>query len=166
MRFQAAIAIFGLATFAGANNSYSIVSRAISNLETTQDAIYSCTFINKWTPQRHPANYPSDAHWTPPIVFAHNAAYQLWDDGQLASQAVEKIAEVGTSGYCCAVNWSILSPLQRVLFIVLPIIHRTETRQPCTPNLTRPALPPANESLAKDTSTMGKTVKRCPIWWW
>ena len=104
MRFQAAIAIFGFATLAGANNSYTIVSSGTSNLQTTKDALYSCTFINKWTPQRHPASYPSDAHWSRPIVFAHSAAYQLWEDGQLASQAVENVAEVGTSRYLSAVN--------------------------------------------------------------
>lgn len=76
------------------DTSYNLIASASSNVPTSTAANYSCVFINRWTSDRHPALYPSDAHWSRLVVVSHSASYQMWDDNTLASGGVQIVAEV------------------------------------------------------------------------
>jgi len=62
-------------------DDYSIVSAETSLVPITQDAQYSCDFINLWNSTRLPNQYPSDAQWSPPVMATHNSGYEMWDVG-------------------------------------------------------------------------------------
>jgi len=59
-------------------------------------AQYRVTFTGLWTPQTHPINYPSGAHFSPLIGGTLAAPSLLWaDDGQ-ATNGIESMAETGS----------------------------------------------------------------------
>ena len=39
--------------------------------------------------------YPGNAHWSPPVLAAHNSGYTMWEEGGISSNEVEQVAETG-----------------------------------------------------------------------
>jgi hypothetical protein len=71
------------------------LSQSLSTVTTSHSVTYSCTFNNNWSAENHPNNYPgSSAHWSPPVVVAHNNKYNMWKPCKLASKGDEDVAEV------------------------------------------------------------------------
>ena len=75
-----------------------VSDRETSRLPVTEEAEYSCRFINHWSSVDHPNLYPDDAaHWSPPVIAAHRPDYEMWAPGELASPGIERVAEVSCS---------------------------------------------------------------------
>eukprot|EP00533_Pseudo-nitzschia_delicatissima_P002600 CAMPEP_0116106304 /NCGR_PEP_ID=MMETSP0327-20121206/15563_1 /TAXON_ID=44447 /ORGANISM="Pseudo-nitzschia delicatissima, Strain B596" /LENGTH=265 /DNA_ID=CAMNT_0003598905 /DNA_START=32 /DNA_END=829 /DNA_ORIENTATION=+ len=69
-----------------------------STLPISSIAAYSCVLTNTWSGARHPIDYPSgSAHWSPPVLLAHNRFVDLWTPGDFASPSIENIAELGNT---------------------------------------------------------------------
>merc|ERR1740124_615372 len=66
-----------------------------SSVAATETVSYSCDFQNNWTGVNHPVDYPSNAHWSPPVLAAHNTGYSMWRTGGMATEGVEIVAESG-----------------------------------------------------------------------
>ena len=72
-----------------------ILQTIASTVPATQTVGYSCMLTNTWSGRRHPEDYPSGmAHWSPPVLIAHNTNYEVWSPGTFASPGVEAVAEV------------------------------------------------------------------------
>jgi len=77
-----------------------ILQLAVSTVPITESATYSCTLTNTWSGSRHPvdyANVASMAHWSPPVLLAHNKHVDLWSPGDFASPGIENVAETGST---------------------------------------------------------------------
>jgi len=64
----------------------------------THSVAYTCTFNNNWSEENHPIEYPDNAHWSPPVIVAHNDEFELWELNEKASDGVEEVAETGATG--------------------------------------------------------------------
>jgi len=73
------------------------LSRVLSTIPASHSVTYNCTFYNNWSAENHPVGYPSDAHWSPPVIAAHAESYRMWELGGLATAGVERVAEVGST---------------------------------------------------------------------
>jgi len=58
---------------------------------------YNCEFINAWTKERHPANFPNGDHWSPMLIASHSKGYTMWAQGAKATAGVESVAEDGST---------------------------------------------------------------------
>ena len=77
-----------------ATQPFDVYNAIPSRLLASETAQYSCKFVNRWSSSRHPLLYPSDAHWSSPVLVSHNNDYQMWGAGLFASNGVERVAEV------------------------------------------------------------------------
>ena len=74
----------------------------------TPTAQYTVTFDATWSQATHPADFPPNAHWSPLVGGTHNASVSFWAAGQIASQGIEDMAELGaTSPLASEVNAAI-----------------------------------------------------------
>jgi hypothetical protein len=92
--FLALLWIIGRTAVAKKAIEHSIKSKTSSVTPISMDVMYSCTFVNRWSSSRHPNDYPSNAHWSPPVLVTHDQTYVLWENGGLASSGIENVAEV------------------------------------------------------------------------
>jgi len=69
-----------------------------SSVAATETVSYSCNFQNNWSGENHPRNYPSFAHWSPPVMTTHSDGYTMWREGGMATEGVEIVAENGWTG--------------------------------------------------------------------
>jgi hypothetical protein len=60
-----------------------------------QTAVYEVTFEATWTRATHPVDFPTRAHFSPLVGGTHDARVAFWDDGRLASEGIERMAENG-----------------------------------------------------------------------
>ena len=71
------------------------LSQVTSTVPAMHTVTYSCTFTNNWSGANHPVNYPSNAHWSPPVIAAHSKKYMMWKPNTLATEGVKLVAETG-----------------------------------------------------------------------
>ncbi len=70
-------------------------SNGISKFDSHKySATYACEFHNLWNEINHPFDFPSNAHWSPPVIVAHSNKYRMWETGELASDGVKEVVEV------------------------------------------------------------------------
>ena len=77
-----------------------ILQLAVSTVPISQPVEYSCVLTNTWSGARHPIDYASVsdvAHWSPPVLVAHNRYVDLWSPGDFASPGIESVAETGVT---------------------------------------------------------------------
>jgi Spondin_N len=99
--------------FSSAQLPYTVVSSVLSDVPTSKDVSYSCTFKNRWSKSRHSADYPTDARWAPPVMVSHNRQYSMWNSQSLASTGVKEVSEVRHKRYhLCLFALVRLMPLQ------------------------------------------------------
>ena len=67
---------------------FALTSSAAFAAEVT----YQVTFEATWTAQTHPQDYPSGAHFSPPVGAVHNPNVVFWKVGAPASNGIESIA--------------------------------------------------------------------------
>jgi hypothetical protein len=63
--------------------------------EASATAMYRVEFEGIWTPQTHPTNYPSNAHFSALIGGTHATPNLFWSEGTLASPGMKSMAETG-----------------------------------------------------------------------
>jgi spondin N len=63
----------------------------------TPTAQYTVTFDAAWSQATHPASFPPGPHWSPLVGGTHNASVSFWGAGQIASQGIEDMAELGAT---------------------------------------------------------------------
>jgi hypothetical protein len=63
----------------------------------TPTAQYTVTFDAAWSQATHPSGFPPNPHWSPLVGGTHNASVSFWNAGQLASQGIEDMAELGAT---------------------------------------------------------------------
>jgi hypothetical protein len=63
----------------------------------TPTAQYTVTFDATWSQATHPFQFPPGAHWSPLVGGTHSASVSFWGPGQLASQGIEDMAELGAT---------------------------------------------------------------------
>jgi hypothetical protein len=76
------------------------LSQVPSAVPTSHSVTYSCMLTNQWSGATHPFDYDrvsSIAHWSPPVLSAHNARYKMWEPDIMASRGVEDVAEIGST---------------------------------------------------------------------
>jgi hypothetical protein len=59
-------------------------------------AQYEVTFNAEWSPATHPQDYPAGAHWSGLVGGTHNAETNFWSEGQMASDGIKDVAELGS----------------------------------------------------------------------
>jgi hypothetical protein len=73
-----------------------VSSQSVDNM----NAVYKITFTNMWSGTNHPNDYPSKAHWSPPVVVSHNGGYEMWRAGVKSTAGVQDVAEVRCIQWC------------------------------------------------------------------
>lgn len=61
-------------------------------------ATYNVTFIGNWNDTNHPTDFPSGDHFSPAVGMVHEAGATFFEEGALASDGVEEMAESGVNG--------------------------------------------------------------------
>ncbi len=51
-----------------------------------------------WSATTHPGAYPTNAHFSPPIGALHKNTSRLWENGGMATNGIEVMAETGATG--------------------------------------------------------------------
>ncbi len=74
----------------------SIVLLAIPASVFAEVVQYEVTFDSLWTAETHPIDYPSGAHYSAHIGATHNADYTLWGPGEISTEGMKNLAELGT----------------------------------------------------------------------
>ena len=59
-------------------------------------ATYELLFTKLWWADSHPTNYPANAHFSGLGGVTHNANVSFWNPGELATQGIKDIAELGS----------------------------------------------------------------------
>mmetsp|Transcript_5372 Transcript_5372/g.7747 ORF Transcript_5372/g.7747 Transcript_5372/m.7747 type:complete len:526 (+) Transcript_5372:296-1873(+) len=77
--------------------SFEVTTISDSLVPSSDDVTYSCSFENEWSLSNHPIDYPSSAHWSPPVLVAHSSGYSMWREDGLATDGVEQVAETGST---------------------------------------------------------------------
>ena len=62
------------------------------------NARYRVTFEADWSSTTHPVEFPPGAHFSPLIGMTHRAAGRIWQSGEIASNGIELMAELGATG--------------------------------------------------------------------
>lgn len=57
---------------------------------------YTVTFEALWSQATHPEAYTGSAHFSPLIGTTHTNAVSFWNDGEIATQGIENVAETGS----------------------------------------------------------------------
>lgn len=76
---------------------YTVISLETGIVPISAPVEVSCVFTNQWTSQRHPLAYPpaARARWSSMILASHSSDYTMWANGDIASPAIQTLAEVG-----------------------------------------------------------------------
>ena len=66
---------------------------------TVSDTVeYRVEFTSTWSAQTLPPQFPSNAHFSGLVGGSHNAQVTFWEEGELASDGIESMAERGEKG--------------------------------------------------------------------
>ena len=73
-----------------------LLTLALAPLAVAQStATYRVTFASSWSAQTHPDGFPPNPHFSGLIGATHDATSTLWENGGLASDGIEQMAETG-----------------------------------------------------------------------
>ncbi|UCH66234.1 MAG: spondin domain-containing protein [Ignavibacterium sp.] len=64
--------------------------------EPVLDARYRLTFTATWSSQTHPTDFPTSPHFSGLIGMTHNQNAMLFTEGQIASDGIKNMAEIGS----------------------------------------------------------------------
>jgi len=59
-------------------------------------AVYQVIFTATWSAETHPEDFPGNPHFSGLIGGTHNAAVSFWNEGELASLGIQRMAEWGS----------------------------------------------------------------------
>jgi hypothetical protein len=73
------------------------VAMSASTTAVAETAQYRVTFDATWSAETHPDDFPAaNAHFSGLIGGTHNASVRFWEPGAMASEGIERMAEVGS----------------------------------------------------------------------
>ncbi len=61
-----------------------------------QTAEYRVTFTATWSAETHPEDFPGNPHFSPLIGGTHDASVAFWEEGELATLGMQRMAEWGS----------------------------------------------------------------------
>lgn len=61
------------------------------------EATYQLTIKTQWTQENHPTDFPLGAHFSTPFGFVHNENGHLYKVGELATEGIKRMAELGSN---------------------------------------------------------------------
>ncbi|NAS12000.1 spondin domain-containing protein [Poritiphilus flavus] len=61
-------------------------------------ATYNVTFVGNWNATNHPTDFPSGDHFSRAVGMVHQAGASFFEEGALATDGVEEMAESGVNG--------------------------------------------------------------------
>ncbi|VAX40490.1 hypothetical protein MNBD_PLANCTO03-1827, partial [hydrothermal vent metagenome] len=76
--------------------SCAVVVFAAVGLAGETVATYRMTFTSVWSEETHPVDFPPNPHFSGLIGGSHNVGVRFWEVGELASPAIEAMAETGS----------------------------------------------------------------------
>ena len=76
----------------------SVVNADGAGFDPAFRAAYRVTFEADWSSQTHPLDFPSSAHFSPLVGMTHRSQASIWQAGQIASNGIELMAELGGTG--------------------------------------------------------------------
>lgn len=59
-------------------------------------AEYEVNFVATWSAETHPQDFPVGAHFSSLIGGTHNGSIAFWNEGEIASTGIERMAELGS----------------------------------------------------------------------
>ena len=66
--------------------------------DTNNESITYKVQVNfTWSSSTHPTKFPSNAHFSPLIGATHSSSVNLWNSGEIASEGIEEMAEIGAT---------------------------------------------------------------------
>lgn len=86
-----------LTSFALAFSGLSLLSLS-ANAQVSTSADFELRFDATWSNTSHPTAYPNFAHFSPLIGSTHNDSIHFWEDGGIATNGIEVMAESGSTG--------------------------------------------------------------------
>lgn len=93
------LGLIGAASFvlsACGSDSKSSTGKTVTELDSATDfETYKVTFTSKWTSADFPTNFPSNPHFSPPVVVTHSDQTQIWGPNVDVSNGVQQVAETG-----------------------------------------------------------------------
>ena len=93
--FTAALMLHSAAE-AQENFNFQIISSSSSDTSNDRPVAFTASFENLWVEDRHPFSYPSgNEHWSPFVFATHSSDFVMWEEGAMATQGIELIAETG-----------------------------------------------------------------------
>ena len=95
--FTAALLLHSAAE-AQENFNFQIISSSSSDTSNDRPVAFTASFKNLWVEDRHPFSYPSgNEHWSPFVFATHSSDFVMWEEGAMATQGIELIAETGST---------------------------------------------------------------------
>lgn len=71
-------------------------SGPVAQIDPSQESVsFRVTFTSNWSSAKFPTNYPSSAHFSPPVVVTHNNQAQIWGPNATVTDGVQQVAETG-----------------------------------------------------------------------
>lgn len=96
MNLYLLIAMFGFILVACGSTSMMDESASASCTPSEESATYQVTFTSVWSAETHPTDFPDNPHFSTPIGTTHNDSYTLWESGEISTQGIEDMAELGS----------------------------------------------------------------------
>ena len=76
---------------------FSVASQPITQSSSTAE--YRVVYESTWSSETHPIDYPtSSAHYSRLVGATHSDAVHFWRTDELASEGIERMAELGSNG--------------------------------------------------------------------
>ena len=70
-------------------------AHALYRVAADYTARFEMVFDATWSQQTHPGAWPAGAHWSGPVGGVHNDRVHFWADGEIASEGIRTMAELG-----------------------------------------------------------------------
>ncbi|MCP4290465.1 MAG: hypothetical protein GY780_01350 [bacterium] len=65
-------------------------------IASAETAEYRVTFTATWSAETHPIEFPNNPHFSPLIGGTHDGSIAFWEEGELASIGIQRMAEWGS----------------------------------------------------------------------
>lgn len=92
--------VLGFSSFLACGTSDAPTVATSTTTTTTAPAAtarYRVTFEATWSAATHPDRFPSNPHFSPLVGATHDGTIRFWEEGGLASQGIERMAELGAT---------------------------------------------------------------------
>ncbi len=73
-----------------------ITATLVLSANAQSRATYRLTFESTWSAATHPTDFPPNPHFSGLIGGTHDASVSFWNEGQIASDGIESMAETGS----------------------------------------------------------------------